>query len=263
MRSLSLLVFLALSGCMICNPYMSSQPFLKARYEAGDRYGTKRTMDAAVQLYIYAQMAANAYSDTSESFLLPANYRVATSFDKGHGLQGVIYERIGSTNNVEEVVIAYRGTEGLSLSDWFYGNLLGTQYGLSDTVVAEARAKYEGVRLVAVGHSLGGGLALHASVCHSGIDAYAFNPSYQIFRCGTEHRNKRVIVAEKNEILSVMRLPWKDPTDIENYEDFYCSILSKHSMFRLARCITHVAAATSTEAAGSLTGNLVAACERR
>lgn len=264
-KSITMLLLLSalVSGCAPCNPYMGTEPFLKQRYEAGDNFGLPATYDAASSYYLYAQLSTNSYADKSEHFTLPSTASEVSSFDEGYGLQGKVFEIQNQDDIPNEVVIAFRGTEGFSpagFMDWIWGNFLGKQYRLSDSVIQRTRAQYPNSKLTAVGHSLGGGLALHASVCFDSVTAITFNPSFRLFRCGEEKPNKRVIIAETDEILSIQRMPWKDPSRLERHEKFYCSTINNHSMFNLARCLTHVAAAINIEAEKSIRTNPVAAC---
>jgi hypothetical protein len=213
---------------------------------------------------LYAQLAANSYNDPEESFVLPSSVCELRPFNEGYGLQGKIFAIKRSNGTIKEIVVAFRGTEGFGLAglrDWAFGNILGVQYSRVNEFIQKVRSQYPNAKLTAVGHSLGGGLALHASVCFDRVSAITFNPSFRIFRCGEEKSNNRVVIAETEDVLEMQRLLWRDPKVIERYDGFYCTLLNNHSMFRLARCLTHVAAAVSVEAEQSIRSNRVAACE--
>jgi hypothetical protein len=263
----ALIIFCALvTGCATCNPYMGTEPFLKIRYEKKDWYGLPSTYDAAKKHYLYAQMAANSYNDPEESFVLPAHISEISElspFDAGYGLQGKVFAIKGSDGTATEVVVAFRGTEGLGpagLKDWAFGNILGVQYSRAGEFILKVRSQNPNARLIAVGHSLGGGLALHASICFDGVSAITFNPSFRVFGCSEEKSNDRVVFAETDDVLAIQRGLWRDPKGIESYDGFYCSLLNNHGMFRLARCLTHVAAAVEPSAEKSISSNPVAAC---
>ncbi|TCV75245.1 MULTISPECIES: hypothetical protein [Methylomonas] len=262
MRYLIAIMPFLVAGCS-CNPYNFSHPILKDKELRGDPYGLPRTYTGASEMYVYAMMAYNAYGE-DDSYVMPKNVKtIVKEADGGLGLQYSVFE-INKQKDKKELVIAFRGTEILDLNDWWYGNLFGGQYDMADCIYEKyvKNQDYKNHKIIAIGHSLGGGLALHLSVSYPGVEAYAFNPSYRIFRKNdTEQPNKRYLIAEEFEILSPMRLVWREPTQLEKFSEFYCSYTSKHSMKKLSRCILHVAAITNMEAEQSLKDNIDINCE--
>lgn len=110
------------------------------------------------------------------------------------GLLLHVWQRAGAAGQPDDVVIAFRGTSGFR--DWPYGNLWWfTRFLLRDNQYARtaghvraiveelaAAARSEGKpfpRIVATGHSLGGGLAQHALYSRPGevLQAVVFDPS--------------------------------------------------------------------------------------
>lgn len=194
----------------------------------------------AEEVYLYAQMSQNSYMEEDE-FSLPKNIKLSETVDDGWGFQANIYEiyKTEAKEDIQEVVISYRGTE--SFSDWMWGNIFAKQYDLADELYARLYEKYAPIKIVTTGHSLGGGLALHTSVVEKGVDSFVFNPSYRIHRDGLEKKNRRVVIAETGDVLKPLRWILKNPSN-HYLGGYYCTKTNNHSMYLLARCLTHVAA---------------------
>jgi len=237
-----------------CEDVLSSKPYLRDKPDAYD----ENHREIAEESYLYAQMASNAYSDKPQ-FVFPEKLiSRQTPFCKGFGLEGIIFE-VCKNDTLSEVVIAYRGTEGADLSDWVFGNIFDKQYNLADELYNNVRQQYPTTKIVATGHSLGGGLALHTSATVNGVNAYAFNPSYRIHRQGKEKKNRRIIATESGDILELHRLLWRNP-EYTKYARFNCTERNNHSMYILARCLTHVAAIRNDDAVTSLALNRYRGC---
>jgi hypothetical protein len=239
---------------------MGTQPYL-----ALDAYGAEYQQVAA-QHYRYAQMAALAYGRASRAFELPAGVR-RIDVDRGAGLQVSIFEWPAEPpqEGPAEVVVAFRGTD--EWLDWLDGNLLDTQYEHADALMAELLRQYRRgpapPRIVAVGHSLGGGLALHASYSFADVAAVVFNPSYRIHRGARVHDSPRVVIGETGDILQIQRVAWINPQHARYYERFYCTETNNHGIYLLARCLTHVAALNEPAARQSLLDNPSPQCQAR
>lgn len=246
------------SGCATapinCNGVMGNTKYLPEDSNS-DLY-----KKIAAEIYLYAQMSSNVYEEEEETFFLPQHVRLVKSVDKGWGFQAHVYEIYVNDTEIKEVVISYRGTEGVT--DWIWGNIFSTQYDLADDLYLEVKEEYGNIKIVTTGHSLGGGLALHTSVVEDGVEAYVFNPSYRIHRKGPEKDNRRVVVAETGEILKLHRAIWKNPKNTY-YGDFYCTNINNHSMYLLARCTTHVAAIHDEVAELSINKNPTKQCSKR
>ena len=141
--------------------------------------------------YIYALMSANAY-DKGFQVEVPGWTRTKRLVSK-HGFSADVYISDDNRN----VVIAYRGTD--DLKDWKYANLdtdANGQYLDADNVFKEVVKKYGDLKIMTVGHSLGGGLAIHVSVTHKDIDAVVFNPSPRVFmsKADIKYTNRVTII---------------------------------------------------------------------
>ena len=153
---------------------------------------------AAIEGAMYALLANNAYDDASQpQFRLPADWQLLQRGQHGDlQYQLYLHQRDGLPT---KRVIAFRGTD--SGRDWWSGSITGEQYELAAEIVRQVQAQYPDGSLVATGHSLGGGLALHVSMRFPGISAYAFNPSPLVREPATVIRNRRVIYWEANDLL--------------------------------------------------------------
>lgn len=193
--------------------------------------------NAAESAALYAMLANNAYDPHGRiHFHLPPDEWTLAPFTfadpEQTGLQLSIYEhRRGG--QIQEVVIAFRGTD--EKIDWLHGNIFDGQYELADKLVPRIVKQFPSVPIVAVGHSLGGGLALHTSLMFDGIRAFAFNPSPRLHSEGQHKINERTIITENDDPLNKLRMLWiRKAPDTKDFE-YHFATTQHHSIYTLAR----------------------------
>lgn len=211
---------------------------------------------SAVATYRYAQLAANAYMDEAASFTLPGGYVLARSVPNDDvGFAANVYER-RSAGSLQEVILAFRGTENHDARDWIHGNIGRQQATRARALYEETRSRYPGVPVSVTGHSLGGALATQLSLEDPKLDTYVFNTSPRFRATQTPHDNTRHSVVEAGEVNKVLRIFGREPTQL--YTSIDCSKggpLGQHAQVRLAACLTRIAALESHEARESLEAN--------
>lgn len=254
-----LALLLMLLGCSAGNPnsckgVLGSQPYLTIGRDYDEGY--YRT---ASESWLHAMLAANAYDPAGTGrFRLPDSVSERAFLDPGRGLQAKLYVVEEQNGQPHRLVIAFRGTT--SLYDWLFGNLLSSQYALADVVVAAIRQQYPSAELIATGHSLGGGLALHVSMVFDGVNAYAFNPSYKVVPPPTPKPNRRVVVGASGDILALQRRFWFQPKIDVEHPAYNCTQVNAHDITLLSRCLLHVAAAGEQSARLALAQNRSPLC---
>jgi hypothetical protein len=166
----------------------------------------------------YAMMAANSYHRPCVYFPLKSlgwvqvdragNETAGPTYARDYSLGYDIYRN----DRRREFAFVFRGTD--SVLDFMWANLapfVSPQYVFAherfNEFLHNRRPPYDAYKLVVVGHSLGGGLALHESLSHENIEAYVFNTSPRIFRGSRRDYGptKRIAVFQNGEILSMFR----------------------------------------------------------
>jgi pimeloyl-ACP methyl ester carboxylesterase len=223
-----LAVGLVLTGCSNLLLFQDPNEVIVRVGDEPERYSAR---DVAKTYAGYAQLAALAYDDVTDGsqydrwkfirvpkFECPPDRICAGEL----GVQLWVHMR-GRT--CHEAVISFRGTVFSSFDDWIanfhWFNRLTPIYdyydqagGHIDEIVSMAERIGCRGRIVAVGHSLGGGLAQHVAYGHPRIRiVYAFDPSFVIgigdFAAAGEqtYRKNRLFdyVYEHGEILALLR----------------------------------------------------------
>jgi hypothetical protein len=216
------------------------------RFKAeGDRF------DVALRGYPYA-VASSIVLQKGESrnaFVPPPNMTHRADLDSGYsdvgfGASTFEYNREG---HAPEVIVAFRGTD--EPGDWLYQNLAmyPRQFGPARNYVKEIAAKFPNHRLVAVGHSLGGGLAVHVTLNEETspmvAEAWALNPSPRI---GQAVRSDERIwfAAVEGEALGAFRtnsLGAQDGHYSRRFNLIEASSIYKHFRYVLTRQMLHIA----------------------
>ncbi|HZF96075.1 MAG TPA: hypothetical protein VEZ20_14530 [Allosphingosinicella sp.] len=212
---------------------------------------------AAVEAYPYAQMSNNAYSD-GERYDLGPDYSNPQNVPNDEiGFAYSVFERRGA-GQLAEVIIAFRGTEGLLGRDMPHGNLLARQNPRGLAAYDRIRAATDPqVAVNVTGHSLGGGIATHVSLQRPNVKSYIFNASPRFRANGTIPANRRLSIVERGELLKIFRAPGREAP--QTYISINCTPgfapVSQHSIRQLADCLTRIAAWQDGGARASLERN--------
>lgn len=220
----------------------------------GDKAEVGR-VELARRHFIHAAMANNSYSDPKNKpiFVLPG-WTLHDALESKSGLALQVYGDGVSLKNSERVVVAYRGTNSSSVLDW--ANNLSPmeplQYRQAFSHLKELKSNYPEAKVTAVGHSLGGGIAMNMSMRLPGVDAVAFNMSPRVRFGRTEaYPAYRASLYEVGEILtggtnfySAFQLPDSVHYGNYNFLDYRAwtfSPVPEHGIYELTRALTVVA----------------------
>ena len=255
-----------LAGCITAYPDLT-QSRSPCRTEPGGWCDFVR--EAAVEAYPYAMLSSNAYNDEDTYRALP--YAFLQREQEGNDDSGFAYavfdrhEVNGTQRTLKARVIAFRGTEFGSTSDIFSGSLGDAQREQALAVYAAERAAldaegYTGIPIEATGHSLGGALATQISIDHPEVRAFVFNSSP--FFSGDPGQNdmNRLAITERGEFLRVLRQYKAPPASEAIIINCNPSAGSgeKHSIRKLADCLTWIAAYQDAAAFEALAPNGIA-----
>jgi len=222
------------------------------------------TREFAVRTWEYAQLSNNTYDDPAETFAeLPGGITlVRNSGNDESGFAYAIYDR-KADGALAERIIAFRGTE-FSFDDWFGGNFGGkhNRRGLETYQKIRAELDADGhadVPIKVTGHSLGGAIAAQISLQTDGVDSLAFNQSPKFDIPPVLANSERMAVTERGEGLGSVRELFRNaPQDVLVIN---CrprgAPWSDHSVFKLAKCLTWIAAYNDDRAYQSVKANTI------
>jgi hypothetical protein len=232
-------------------------------YDKHPSGASKQVREAAVDAYLYAQLAQNAYSEAEYALLSHVSEAAPLYEDPKTGFAVRSYW-VREGQNEPYVVVAFRGTNFTSWRDWIFGNFpFNTHYRQGLAYVRTLREQLpEGTRIVLTGHSLGGAIATYVSLREQNVPTYGFNASGRLTRGSAEH-NERHMISQYGEAVAAFRRPFINAYG--TYTTINCvrgNPLFRHTMRHLADCLTRIAAWEDEAARKSLELNGLGPLER-
>lgn len=278
MKLFCLLILVILPGCAIPPPkgdtalpreynYVSEHEVTdNSQRLASDSYDSPRFLSCdltfheyegdvptAVEAFPFALMASNSYRVEAQ-FKIPnwsivKHYRGALSGEYESAFQADLYEK-KENGSITAVALVFRGTDSsvdhkANFSLWWpwSNSRAPAQYQIAQNLADAVRKKYPEAKLYFVGHSLGGGLAYHASWNQPDSATYVFDPSPRLWVSGEPAKGRRVIVGEEGEILEYFQFWNSLPADKnERYNFISGNVVREHNMYYLARGLMLLAA---------------------
>lgn len=209
--------------------------------------------DISVHSWKYAQLSKNVYESDYK-------FDVTDYFEEIQSFENVnidFYSTLFLDKMTGEYVLVYRGTD--SFKDFKTGNnpFKQSQNNYALIVFDYVVKKYMLNNIVTAGHSLGGGMSIHASLNRPNIIAYSFNGS-PVFKKSANFNNERYSIVENGEILKLFRIFGREATQL--YTSIGCTRgnpIKQHDMESLAVCLTQIAAIESSDAKMSLKKNSI------
>lgn len=224
----------------------------------------------AVEAFIYAMLANNIYGDnqTKPAFITPG-WTVLTRTTAESGFKADLVE--GRIDGLRVLAVVFEGTHGwrdwqANLSLW----IEPTQYGQAHQYVAGLleNTAYKDAKIVLVGHSLGGGIAINVAMrqatSHRPLEVYAFNTSPRgFYGVGTRPPEGAHFhfLDESGEFLKLGRLLWQFKSRHLPEPDTYQFLrfrwtkslkpAAEHSINRMSRALLLLAVGTGDTQAKS------------
>lgn len=209
-------------------------------------YSKPRLKSMANEAYEYAVMSFNTYSDVTQIKI--SDWKREERFESSKGFGADVYS---STNGSNEMVIAFRGTDGLmAINDHIFANLYinwfsNGQFSQADEIYKHVLYKYHPNKITTTGHSLGGGLALRISLLNKDVDAYVFDSSIRTgvgIGANNIWGNKIISMRDSGEMLALFRhLPLfkklKKNGGVYRYNFLGGNFSKEHNMQRFMQCM--------------------------
>lgn len=260
--------FFALSGCVTYPDITQSRS--PCRAEPGGWCAFVR--EAAVASYPYAIAATNAYQGDSDIFVNMGDRLVMlerlpiTPEDAKTGFDYQIFALYPEPNSDGRAgapmarILAFRGTDFDGVADLFFGTLRNDQIRIARQYFEAERARFDdGVPWSVTGHSLGGALATEISIAYPDVRGWMFNVSP--FTSGDAHINaaNRTVINERGEALRTAR-QYRSTLAADVFVincQPHKNTIAKHSVRKLADCITWIAAYENRDAQGVVSANAI------
>jgi hypothetical protein len=205
---------------------------------------------AALNSYAYRSQDGTVYEATGEfsNFTLKqydARWKKQARVLKPSGL-ALDYYFDESDPEIFKVLVAFRGTEFESISDW-YSNLswftqllpLRNQYDVAREVFGEIRSKAkekQGAKkatFITTGHSLGGGLAEHIAHAFPCTSAVVFDSSFVVnrYRLAQPYDDAQVVhIFDKDDELTFVRRLFSPDAETPTYRRFRLNAVARGSL---------------------------------
>jgi len=216
----------------------------------------EQSIQAAVESWQYAQMAANTYKP-HRTFKLPPTIKHVRHVDNDNiGFAYSVFERV-SDGTVTEVILSFRGTD--NFMDWPLGNIAPLQNRAGYRVYHSLREETpDETPITVIGHSLGGAIAQHVSLRKPNANAFVFNTSTRFYRGSDPQSNEILMLSEYGDANAPLR--WFSIAPKSRSNIVSCTIgdpFTNHAMATLAACLTIFAQEKSLEARNSRFNNLI------
>lgn len=186
-----------------------------------------------------AKLAYNVYKE-ADQFDVSEHYHLVRDFEER---RLSFFASLYKENNKDNYVLAFRGTD--SLADFRSGNnpIFQRQNGYALAIFDQVLSSYSPREMTVVGHSLGGGIAIHISLNRTNVKAYSFNGSPVFHSDGVPFKNSRYSIVEYGDVLKVGRLFGREAEQL--YTSVGCTKeknpFSQHAIKLLANCLVKMA----------------------
>lgn len=238
--------------------YVKDQPkgkdiYAEFKVKSADNKIHDARIDLSKQYFDLALMSNNVYEDLNKRYVLP-DWNLLLAMKSNSGLDMHVYGDRKNIKDSTKIVFAFGGTK--QLNDWkanfsFVG-YQPLQYKQAFDEVESILNENTQAKILATGHSLGGGIAINLAYQNQRIQSVVFNPSPRAFfkkKYDIEPERQPVVFLEKGEILTGATFKWTGfrlgDAKIVNFNALdYLGVgqnFSEHNMYDLSRTVMHVA----------------------